>query len=159
MKPEHISNFSAMVSEHSEHQPLSQLCQKNCGNGRTDAWGEVSTGSGDVSKRQLEMLWMYMGRATARRGRGLGTGSRCSGVVVWLREGRRLKLYKCLSPARQQEVTQNGRGGGAGTLYWQKHWRETGPGQKFKPFLQAVWRLIHVTPRGTTVGTPSAAVS
>lgn len=147
-----------MVSEHSQHQPLSQLCQKNCGNGRTDERGVVSTGSGDVSKRQQE-VWMYMGRATARWGRGLGTGSRCSGAVLWLREGRRLKLYKCLAPAWQQEVTQNARSGGAGTLHWQKHWWEMGPGQKFKPFLQAVWRLIHMTPRGTTVGTPAAAVS
>lgn len=32
-KPEHISNFSTVVSE---HQPLRQLCQKNCGSGRAD---------------------------------------------------------------------------------------------------------------------------
>lgn len=34
MKPMHTSNFSTMVSE---HELQSQLCQKNCGSGRTDA--------------------------------------------------------------------------------------------------------------------------
>lgn len=111
-KPEHISNFSTVVSD---HQPLRQLCQ-NCGSGRADEEGAVLTGPGDVRKRQLDAVDAH-GRCHGR-GAGAGTGSRCFAALV---KGGRLELYKCLAPAWQQEVTQNGRGGGAGTLHRQKH--------------------------------------
>lgn len=147
-KPEHISNFSTMVSE---HQPLSQLCQNNCVSGRImNKWcpqGQVMSAEGNWT------LWMSTGRATARRGRELA-GTRPSGLWVVVKGDRGLKLDKCLTPAWQQEVTQNGSGGGAGTLHRQKHWWETGPGQTFKPFLQAGWRLIHLTQHGKTARDP-----
>lgn len=65
-KPEHINNFNTAVSE---HQPLSQLCQKNCVSGRTDV---VSTGSGDVSKKQLGVVDVH-GPCHGREGAGVGT--------------------------------------------------------------------------------------
>lgn len=53
MKPMHTTNFSTMVSE---HELQSQLCQKNCGSGRTDEKGVAPTGSGDVSERQPDLV-------------------------------------------------------------------------------------------------------
>lgn len=74
-----------------------------------------------MSVKGNRTLWMFLGRATARTGRELGPAVGTFGALGWwLREGRRLKLYKCLAPAWQRELTQNGRGGGAGTLPWQK---------------------------------------
>lgn len=74
-KPEHISNFSTVVSD---HQPLRQLCQ-NCGSGRADEEGAVLTGPG-----RAWTLWMVTGGATAE-GRELGPAVGVS--RRWLREG------------------------------------------------------------------------